>query len=240
MNAPGMETPRRPEVRAVIFDMDGCLVDSEPLSLEAVAAEMRHAGLLGATAAEVGEKYLGVSLSRIIQDVEDRLGGPCPSDFIDRMESRLFNAYRTGLRQIDGAEHLLVSLDKAGIPVAIASGASVRRLDRTLEFSGLDRFFPERRFSADLVKRGKPAPDVFLLAAEKLGVAPRHCAVLEDSPHGIKGAVEAGMRAVGFVGGSHLAGREREHAAILRDAGADQTIQHLSEAFDALVRKVTM
>ncbi|MDO8883938.1 HAD family phosphatase [Pseudotabrizicola sp.] len=235
-----MEPSPRPEVRAVIFDMDGCLVDSEPLSLEAVAAEMRHAGLLNATAAEVGEKYLGVSLSRIIQDVEDRLGRPCPPDFIDRMETRLFKAYKAGLQPINGADDLLVALAKAGIAVAIASGASVRRLDRTLEYSGLDRFFPTHRFSADLVSRGKPAPDVFLLAAERLGVAPQHCVVLEDSPHGIKGAVDAGMRAVGFVGGSHLIGRESRHAVILREAGAAQTVHYLSEAFDALVRKVTL
>jgi beta-phosphoglucomutase-like phosphatase (HAD superfamily) len=90
-------------------------------------------------------------------------------------------------------------------------------------------------FSADLVSRGKPAPDIFLLAAEKLGVAPQNCAVLEDSPHGIKGAVEAGMRAVGFVGGSHLAGRRADHAEILRAAGADHVISHLSEAIAALV-----
>lgn len=235
MTALTVDAHENTQIRAVIFDMDGCLVDSEPLSLEAVAAEMRHAGLLDATASEVGAKYLGVSLPKIIQDVEERLGAPCHTDFIDRMENHLFKAYSSGLRQIDGVEDLLVALDSAGIAVAIASGASVRRLDRTLEYSGLDRFFPKHRFSADLVPRGKPAPDVFLLAAETLGLPPRNCAVLEDSPHGIKGAVEAGMRAVGFVGGSHLAGREASHAAVLRQAGAVETIQHLSKAFAALV-----
>lgn len=223
------------EVRAVIFDMDGCLVDSEEMSLAAVAEEMRAAGLQDATAAEVGAMYLGVSMSKVIQDMEARLGRPCRPDFSDRIETRLFAAYRTGLRRIDGVEDLLHRLDRAGIPVAIASGASTRRLAKTLEIAGLDRFFGDMGFSADLVARGKPAPDVFLLAAERLGIAPQHCAVLEDSPHGIRGAVAAGMRAVGFVGGSHLAGRATEHTAILRAAGAQQVIGHLSQALAALV-----
>jgi HAD superfamily hydrolase (TIGR01509 family) len=224
-----------PKIRAVIFDMDGCLVDSEPLSLEAVAAEIRASGLPDVTAAEVGGKYLGVSLSQIVRDVEDRLGYPCPPGFIDRMEARLFASYSAGLPQIDGVEGLLAALGKAGIAVAIATGASVRRLAVTLDCAGLSRSFKGRGISADQVQNGKPAPDVFLLAARQLGVNPRNCAVLEDSPHGIKGAVAAGMRAVGFVGGSHLAGRRKEHAAILREAGADQVIETLSQAFDALI-----
>ncbi|MBL4928100.1 HAD family phosphatase [Tabrizicola sp. KVB23] len=215
--------------------MDGCLVDSEPLSLEAVAAEIRASGLPDVTATEVGGKYLGVSLSQIVRDVESRLGHPCPPGFTDRMEERLFASYSAGLPQIDGVEGLLAVLDKAGIAVAIASGASVRRLARTLDHAGLAGYFEGRRFSADQVRHGKPAPDVFLLAARELGVEPRHCAVLEDSPHGIRGAVAAGMRAVGFVGGSHLAGLRKEHAAILREAGADQVIDTLSQAFDALI-----
>ena len=215
--------------------MDGCLVDSEPMSLEAVAAEMRESGLHDVTAAEAGAKYLGVSLSQIIKDVEARLGRPIGPGFAERMEARLFAAYQRGLQQIDGVEDLLVTLDKAGIPVAIASGASGRRLAKTLEIASLDRFFVNRAFSADLVSRGKPAPDIFLLAAEKLGVAPQNCAVLEDSPHGIRGAVQAGMRAVGFVGGSHLTGRRADHAAVLRAAGADPVISHLSQAMTALV-----
>ncbi len=222
-------------IRAVIFDMDGCLVDSEPLSLEAVAAEIRASGLTDVTAAEVGGKYLGVSLSQIVRDVEASLGRPCPPGFTDRMEARLFASYSAGLPRIDGVEALLTALDRAGIAVAIASGASVRRLAMTLDCAGLSGYFEGRCFSADQVRHGKPAPDVFLLAARQLGVDPRHCAVLEDSPHGIKGAVAAGMRAVGFVGGSHLAGRREEHAAILRVAGADQLIGTLSQAFDALI-----
>lgn len=223
------------KIRAVIFDMDGCLIDSEPLSLEAVAAEMRNSGLHDVTAEEVGAKYLGVSINQIIVDAGERLGHPCPPGFAERVEGRLFKAYETELRRIDGSLALLKSLEKAGIPVAVASGSSMRRIAISLEITGLGRFFEGMGFSADLVKRGKPAPDIFLYAPEKLGIAPAHCAVLEDSPHGIKGAREAGMRAIGFTGGSHLEGRRDTHAAILKEAGAAEVITTLGEAYEALL-----
>lgn len=224
-----------PDVRAVIFDMDGCLVDSEPLALEAVAAEMRAAGLREVTAAEVGEHYLGVSMSRIVRDIEARLGRPCCPDFSDRVEARLFSIYETDLKRIEGAESLLRRLAEMDIPFAVASGASLRRLQKTLQIAQLDQLIGDNGFSADLVAHGKPAPDVFLLAAEKIGIAPQHCAVLEDSPHGIKAAIAAGMRAIGFVGGSHLTDRAVQHAAILRAAGAHQVITHLSDSLAALI-----
>ena len=224
-----------PVIKAVIFDMDGCLVDSEPLSLEAVAAEMRASGLHGTTADEVRSRYLGISVNEICREVGERLGGPSPLGFAERVEGRLFEVYETELKRIDGAIELLERLGGSGIEIAIATGSSVKRLQKTLEFSGLDTYFYGHAFSADQVKNGKPAPDLFLLAAEEIGVDPVHCAVLEDSPHGIRGAVAAGMRAVGFVGGSHLKGRETVHATYLRRAGAVEVVYDLSKAFGALI-----
>lgn len=223
------------KIRAVIFDLDGCLVDSEPLSLEAIAAEMRASGLASATAREVGGQYLGVSIARIGEEVGERLGAAAPEGFVERVEARLFAAYPTQLRRIDGALALLDRLQAAGIATAIATGGSLKRLAVTLQASGLARRFEGTGFSADQVARGKPAPDLFLLAADRLGIPPGDCAVLEDSPHGIVGAVAAGMRAVGFVGGSHLTGQQADHAAVLRKAGAALVIDDLSQAYQALV-----
>jgi HAD superfamily hydrolase (TIGR01509 family) len=222
-------------IKAVIFDMDGCLVDSEPLSLEAVAAEMRSAGLSDATAEKVGEKYLGVSIQGICRDVGEHLEHDSPDAFAARVEDRLFARYPSELRRMPGVQPLLEKLQMSRIGMAIATGSSVRRLDRTLEIAGLAPYFDGRGFSADQVKQGKPAPDLFLLAARQLGVPPEACAVLEDSPHGIAGAAAAGMRAVGFVGGSHLEGRREAHAAVLRSAGAVQVIDSLTQAFETLV-----
>lgn len=221
-------------IRAIVFDLDGCLVDSEPLSLEAVAAEMRAAGLADATAESVSRSYLGVTMAKISADLSQALGRDCTAGFADRIEARLFDEYRERLRRMDGVVALLEELKAAGIGLSIASGSSPRRLARTLEIAGLSSYFDGTAFSADLVARGKPAPDVFLLAARALRVEPQHCAVLEDSPHGIAGAVAAGMRAIGFVGGSHLDGRRAEHREILLSAGATEVIDDLAAAFAAL------
>lgn len=222
-------------IRAIVFDMDGCLVDSEPLSLEAVAAEMRALGLADATAARVGETYLGVTMGKICADVSASLGRDCSEGFAERIEERLFAEYSLRLQRIEGVGLLLDQLTSAGVRLAIASGSSPRRLERTLAIAGLSSYFRGTAFSADLVARGKPAPDVFLLAARELGVAPAQCAVLEDSPHGVAGAVAAGMRAIGFVGGSHLHGKQYVHEQVLRAAGASLVIDTLSGAFAALM-----
>jgi HAD superfamily hydrolase (TIGR01509 family) len=226
---------KAPEIKAVIFDMDGCLVDSEPLSLQAIAAEMRDAGLTETTPEDVRDTYLGISLTKIGSDVGKRLGVPFPEDFVDNVETRLFRAYETELRPMKGVVELLEVLDSAGIKIAIATGSSQRRLAKTLEYAGLTSFFQGTAFSADQVANGKPAPDLFLFAAEHLGVATGHCAVLEDSPHGIKGAVVAGMRAVGFTGGEHLSGLKISHTTTLQNAGAVSVIDDLANAFDALL-----
>lgn len=224
-----------PEIKAVIFDMDGCLVDSEPLSLVAIAAEMRDAGLTQTTPDDVRENYLGISIAKICSDVGQKLGTSEPGNFVENVETRLFKAYETDLYRISGVFALLAELQQAGIPVAIASGSSTRRLAKTLEISELAAHFTGNAFSADQVTHGKPAPDLFIHAADHLGVAAIHCAVLEDSPHGIQGARAAGMHAIGFVGGSHLSGHRQSHTAILEQAGAVKVIANLAEAFHALV-----
>ena len=205
---------------AVIFDMDGCLVDSEPLCLEAIASEMCALGIADATAELVGDKFLGVSISEIANYVASRLDGKFPVQFAERVEARLQKKYPTELQIIDGVAGLLKMLRDLDIPFAIATGASSKRMAFTLEAAALAEYFDDVAFCVDDVARGKPAPDLFLYASENLGVRPSDCIVLEDSPHGIKGARAAGMTSVGFVGGTHLAGKRTSHTAILRDACA--------------------
>lgn len=224
-------------MKAVIFDLDGCLVDSEPHALEAIAAEMRALGVKDASAEEIGARFLGVSLSVIHAYVAERSGRPTPADFTARFEGRLFEVYQTELRQIAGAEALLQALQAAGVQMAIATGGSLKRLGVTLQTSGLARYFEGRAFSADQVARGKPAPDLFELAARELGVSPADCVVLEDSPHGVEGALAAGMQAVGFVGGSHLDGRRAAHAALLSAKGAREVLSDMAGMFTALTGK---
>jgi len=218
-----------PPVRGVIFDLDGCLVDSEPLSLEAIASEMRRLGIEDATAQEIGDKFLGVAMPVIAEYVSDRLGAPVPNNFAERVETQLLATYQADLRQISGAPELLGGLSAQGRAMAIATGGSLKRMAATLEMSGLADWFAGTASSAAEVAQGKPAPDLFLLALERLKLTPADCVVLEDSPHGVKGALAAGIPAIGFVGGSHLEGKRDTHAAILRDAGATHIFERLED-----------
>ena len=224
--------------RAVIFDLDGCLVDSETLALEALAAEMRALGIADATWADLREDFLGVTLSVVCRYVAERLGRPCPSDYAENFYRRLYASYAAGLRTIDGVVELLDRLRAAGLAIGIATGGSVDRMQHSLRDTGLDKYFAGRAFSADQVARGKPAPDLVLHAAHELGVAPEDCAVVEDSPHGILGAVAAGMRAIGFVGGSHMEGIRERQAERLRDAGADVVVTNTWKLYDAICAPV--
>ena len=222
------------DIRAVIFDMDGCLVDSEPMSLETLAELMAAEGL-HATPDDLRKRFLGMSIQAIVRHLARALDRDDLPDFARAFEERLLARYPAELRVIPGIPALLDDLAARGVAVAIATGSSVRRLGITLEVAGLADRFGDRIFSAEQVRRGKPAPDLFLLAADRLGVPPDACAVMEDSPHGIAGAVAAGMRAVGFTGGTHLEGMRDDHARRLADAGAAVVLPGLADMADALL-----
>lgn len=223
------------ETKAIIFDLDGCLVDSEHLVLTAIAAGMRDLGIDGVNPNELGERFLGMSFSAILNYIAERTGKPCPDDFVDRVEGRLFKIYPVELKVIDGVFEMLDACAAAGLKTAIATGGSIRRMRTTLDVTGLDERFVGTAFSADEVALGKPAPDVFLLAAERIGVLPENCIVFEDSPHGVKGAIAANMRAVGFVGGSHLENIRDQHAERLKALGAEVVLNNLRDDEKLLV-----
>lgn len=215
--------------KAVIFDLDGCLVDSEPYSLEAISAEMRELGDTDAHWLDLRDNFLGVSLSVIMDHISQRIGKSCPDDFPHRFEARLFALYEKHLQRIEGVDNMLDVLQDTEISWAIGTGGSVNRMNKTLQMVDLAPRFEGRGFSAEQVNHGKPAPDLFLFAAEKIGVAPKDCLVFEDSPHGVKGAIAAGMRAVGFVGGSHLEGIRDQHKDRLLAAGAEVVLTDLAD-----------
>lgn len=221
------------KIRAVIFDMDGCLVDSEPMSLQ-ILAELMAAEGLQASRDDLRQRFLGMSIQAIVRHLGQTLGRDLP-DFARAFEDRLLARYPAELRVIPGIPALLDDLAAQDVTLAIATGSSVRRLAITLEVAGLADRFGDRVFSADQVRRGKPAPDLFLLAADGLGLSPEACAVMEDSPHGIAGARAAGMRAVGFTGGSHLAGMRDDHAGRLAQAGAAAVLPALDGMTAALL-----
>ena len=210
----------KPAQFLVIYDLDGCLVDSELMSLGTILTSLREIDRDDLTLEDLRDRYLGVRLQDLVADVERDIGAPVPEGFVDRYHDRLYAAYAEGLPRIEPMVEALDRMLADGFIACIATGGGVERMRRTLRFAELDTRFAGRTFSAEEVAHGKPAPDLFLHAASRTGVPPERCVVVEDSPHGVTGAVAAGMRAVGFTGGAHLDGIRDRQADILRAAGA--------------------
>jgi HAD superfamily hydrolase (TIGR01509 family) len=186
--------------RAVIFDCDGVLVDSELIANKADVAALNSIGA-SFTLESYMARFVGMSHSGAVAVLADEFGLTPPPIFWTRLAAAELCQYARELRAFNGIEDLLGKLDK---PYCVASSSSLTRLFYTLGLTDLLRFFPERVFSAEMVARGKPHPDLFLYAAQCLGIQPWQCVVVEDSPLGVQAAHAAGMRVIGFAGGSHM------------------------------------
>ncbi|MBB4713474.1 HAD superfamily hydrolase (TIGR01509 family) [Streptomyces luteogriseus] len=183
----------------VIFDNDGVLVDSEPISNRLLAAYLTELGHPTSYEESIRD-YMGSAMHRIHELVLERTGQRLPEDFDDVFHTRVFTAFEQELVAVDGASEVLEKLAADGVPYCVASSGSHERIRVGHRTTGLDRWFDEGRiFSSQDVGRGKPAPDLFLYAAERMGVAPERCVVVEDSPLGVRAAVAAGMDVYGFT-----------------------------------------
>ncbi|MGW0290113.1 HAD family hydrolase [Streptomyces tuirus] len=183
----------------VIFDNDGVLVDSEPISNRLLAAYLTELGHPTSYEESIRD-YMGSAMHRIHELVLERTGQRLPEDFDDVFHTRVFTAFEQELVAVTGASEVLEKLSVDGVPYCVASSGSHERIRVGHRTTGLDRWFDEERiFSSQDVGRGKPAPDLFLFAAERMGVAPERCVVVEDSPLGVQAAVAAGMDVYGFT-----------------------------------------
>lgn len=181
----------------VIWDNDGVLVDSEGHANQILSDLLNESGWAGGmTRDECMTEFLGRSLPAIRQRIEARLGRALPGDFEARYHARLFDAFDRSLTAVPGVEDALARIL---LPSCVASSGTHERIRRALGATGLLSRFEGRIFSAEDVRRGKPAPDLFLHAARSLGVAPARCAIVEDSPLGVEAANAAGMVAFGFA-----------------------------------------
>lgn len=204
----------------VIFDCDGVLVDSEQLSVQADIECLAECGI-ELSADEILERYTGISLAGMLADLEVRFGRPLPG-FADRHRRRLRFLFETGLKPIPGVTAVL---DWLTCQSCVASSSTPERLSHALSLVGLYERFRPNVFSTTAVARGKPAPDLFLYAASRMGVAPARCAVIEDSVPGIAAAVAAGMTAIGFTGGAHC---RPGHDSRLAAAGAARVADRMA------------
>ncbi|MFE7861112.1 HAD family hydrolase [Streptomyces sp. NPDC057403] len=183
----------------VIFDNDGVLVDSEPISNRLLAAYLTELGHPTSYEDSIRD-YMGSAMHRVHELVLERTGRTLPADFDDVFHARVFAAFERELKPVAGVGEVLEKLTADGVPYCVASSGSHARIRVGHRTTGLDRWFGEERiFSSEDVGRGKPAPDLFLYAAERMGVVPERCAVVEDSPLGVQAAVAAGMDVYGFT-----------------------------------------
>jgi len=200
----------------IIFDCDGVLVDSERISHVVLQQMLAERGV------QIGfedavSRFMGTSMPYTLGLVQQLTGVP-PEEFLPVFRKRTFEAFATRLEPVAGVAGLL---DELTTPYCVASNGPREKMELTLGCTGLlGRFVPDRLFSADDVANPKPAPDLFLHAAARLGAQPGACVVVEDSPTGVRAARAAGMRALGFCA--------MTPAARLRDAGAHATFDSMS------------
>ncbi|GGU08575.1 MULTISPECIES: HAD family hydrolase [Streptomyces] len=183
----------------VVFDNDGVLVDSEPISNTILAGYLTELGHPTSYEDSLRD-YMGAALHRVHDLIGERTGQRLPLDFDETLHARVFAAFARELEAVAGIADVLKQLVEDKIPYCVASSGSHERIRVGHRTTGLDAWFrDENIFSAEDVGRGKPAPDLFLHAAARMGVAPERCVVVEDSRLGVQAAIAAGMDVYGFT-----------------------------------------
>jgi HAD superfamily hydrolase (TIGR01509 family) len=197
----------------VIFDCDGVLVDSEPIFSRSHAAVLSQCGY-ETTPEIVGERFCGISDAEMLAAIERDWGRRLPPDYQERVAGLIDASCAAELTAFSGIRE---ALDRMPAPICVASSSTPERVRKSLALAGLlDRFEPNI-FSAVMVARGKPAPDLFLLAARAMQADPIRVVVIEDSVPGVRAAASAAMAVIGFCGGSHC---PAGHDQVLRRNGA--------------------
>ena len=220
---------------AVIFDCDGVLVDSEVIAVRAELHALKELGL-PYDEDEYVHRHLGATveafLSALAEEHMTCHGSPLPDGFTEQLLQDTKNEMDSSLESLPGVHAVL---DAIRYPRAVASSSGISRLHSKLLMTDLYHLFEPHIYSVDQVKRGKPAPDLFIYAAKQLGFAPDQCIAIEDSVNGVKSARAAGMNVIGFVGGGHC---RPSHSGYLSNAGATIIVDHMDqilEALDALI-----
>ncbi len=206
----------------IIFDCDGVLVDSELLSCRCLCDVLAGYGI-ELRLEETLDLFLGRSVDAVVEHYRG-LGKSIPGGFPADLMTRVQKTFRAALCPIDGIEAVLQGLQTSH---CVASSSSLDRVALSLSLTGLARYFDDRLYTAQMVDRGKPAPDLFLYAAERMRADPARTLVIEDSVSGVRAAKAAGMAVWGFVGGSHY--RSRDGEGSLQDAGADRVFSRMAD-----------
>jgi HAD superfamily hydrolase (TIGR01509 family) len=212
------------EFKALIFDFDGVLLESEfegNRHMAELLTELGHP----TSVEEALTHFIGLSGKDFISAIEARIGCPVPDEFYRRRAEEDERVLSEGLAAVAGAVEFVRSLPPR-LPKAVASSSSVRWIRTHLAHLGLESAFGDHLYSArEHVGRGKPAPDIYLYAAEQLDVDIENCVIVEDSEVGAKGALASGAKVIGLVAGSHcLVGHDEK----LKSLG----VRHIAHSFD--------
>jgi HAD superfamily hydrolase (TIGR01509 family) len=210
--------------RALIFDCDGVLIDSEHLASRVEAELTRELGL-ALSVDEAHALFLGKTVDGVLETIAGRTGTRPSAAWVYNWAFATAHAFHRELAVVEQLRDAIESLRARGHRMAVASQSSLARVRFSLDVTGLAPLFGEHVYVSSMVARPKPAPDVYLLAATRLGAAPADCVVIEDSPAGAASALAAGMGAIGYAPG-------KTHEAMVR-AGA-RVIRSMSELPDLL------
>jgi HAD superfamily hydrolase (TIGR01509 family) len=210
---------RTPPTGLVIFDCDGVLVDSERMQVDIEVAYLAEIGW-PLTFDEVVERFMGRTEAAMMSDIEHHLGRQPGADWVRRWKDETQVALDTRLLAVAGVRAAIEQLHRDGWQTCVGSSGTLERIARSLTTTGLLDLLEGRLFSATQVRRGKPAPDLFLHAAAKMCFEPSDCVVVEDSPYGIAAARSAGMTVIGYDGGVIPADRLSDADVVIESMAA--------------------
>jgi HAD superfamily hydrolase (TIGR01509 family) len=215
----------------IIYDFDGVIAESEVLANSVLAEIVTELGV-PTTLQDSYRLYMGKRFADVISAVEACVGCTLPTTFSSEYQARTLRRFREELQLVNGVREYIDAF--AHVPRCIASSSSPDRLAVCLEVLGLQSEFGAHVFSASAVARGKPHPDIFLHAAQQMGVDPSNSVVLEDNPSGVEAAIAAGMTVIGVLAASHI---QPDHRERLRAAGAEHIAHSFVEA-EAITRRL--
>lgn len=229
------------QTTAILFDCDGVLIDSEVVGLEDAVTFLGDHGLAFARD-DLIRRFTGMRSDRLQRELRVAYGEALGRSATEEEFNALFNGFvetrrarRHEVKLIDGAsETLAAAAGHEGLEVAVASSSGQSFLDDKIDRFGLRPFVGHHVYSADSVAHGKPAPDIFLYAADRLGADIAKCLIIEDSPNGVMAGIAAGALVWGFVGGGHCLA---DHAERLEGCGASRVFEthaDLRQAIEAL------
>ncbi len=209
-------------IECVIFDCDGVLVDSEIIASQVSLRLLKPYGF-HMDIKTYSHRFAGKVEEDILSIIKQDYNLKVPDDFLSRLRLEIEHALDHELQPIKGVKKTIGSIP---VTKAVVSNSRLVRVLSSLKVAGLSEYFGDRVFAAEMVKKPKPAPDVYLYAASQLGVDPARCLVVEDSQSGVTAAHRAGMKVIGFLAASHI---PEGHDKVVKEAGAFTTVDHMEE-----------